>query len=411
MDVLERGGVATIQFIPPGTDLDRAMSSIANVSDDETGARVTRTGLTTRRAETNAAPVFDSAFMVYEAKLVKPGKDFDSRPIYERAWIDLGSHRVYFLEINSIQLRSDIASGRSQVAWRALPAWEPKLDLGEKAAATERPDTGDRYKKGYAPNYRFPSSNTAAFEADGEAHGMKIKHLAPLPADQVEVDNDRARWPCFFPSAAGIITTWAGFGAPNLMPCGSTTILSRHPLVVAIAVSYAAINQRYAPRATLDILRKTKRFGCGVPFINDTVLDAIRYAGNTSFATDPKKVANSGLAVKVETWMPVLPALPVQFECEVIGEERLGTHILFLGEVRRVLVRADVTPQNPLEWCPWAAVVPNKDYVSVGAKVLGSVQTGIPTDLEIKPVCTKTGRISERTPSSCQASGSGGGPS
>src|SRR5262249_41078608 len=145
-----------------------------------------------------------------------------------------------------------------------------------------------------------------------------------------------ARWPCFFPSSVGMITSWAEAGVPNLMPCGSTTILSRHPLVFAVAVSYAPINQRYAPRASLDILRKTGKFGVGVPFINDSVLDAMRYAGNTSLAVDSNKVANSGLSIYPFEWSPVLKALPLHFDCKVIDEVRLGTHVLFLGEVQRI---------------------------------------------------------------------------
>jgi hypothetical protein len=46
----------------------------------------------------------------------------------------------------------------------------------------------------------------------------------------------------------------------------------------------------------------------------------------------------------------------VQFECEVVGEITLGTHIMFLGGRGVFCVRTDVTPENPLEWCPWPIV-------------------------------------------------------
>ena len=90
------------------------------------------------------------------------------------------------------------------------------------------------------------------------------------------------------------------------MPCGSTTILSRSPLVIAPCVSYARINDRYAPRASLDIIRRTGRFGCSVPFVNDAIIDAMKYAGNMSLAHDPAKVANSGLGVLPSEYGPVL---------------------------------------------------------------------------------------------------------
>jgi flavin reductase (DIM6/NTAB) family NADH-FMN oxidoreductase RutF len=142
------------------------------------------------------------------------------------------------------------------------------------------------------------------------------------------------------------------------MPCGSTTIISRDPLIITPCISYAAINERYAPRKSLEIIRRTGRFGCGVPYVNDALVSAIRYAGNVSLASDTEKVRNAGFAVEADEWAPVLRALPVHFDCEVIGEIRLGTHIMFLGEARRIRLRDDVSLSNSLEWCPWADLVP-----------------------------------------------------
>jgi flavin reductase (DIM6/NTAB) family NADH-FMN oxidoreductase RutF len=358
-EILERGGCVAVQYLPPGPTLNKALESIALVPDADSPSRISHSGLSTRKAITNDAPVFESAYMVYEAKLVRPGKDFEGVPIYQEPWVDVGSHRVYFLEINAIQLRKDIAQGGSQIVWRSLPVWQPQLNVEGPCPLNRNPVQKDSYRKGYTPQYVFPSAGTTAFEFDDVENGMAVKYLPSLPEDQVEVDNDRARWPCFFPSSAGMITTWTEDGLPNLMPCGSTTVLSRHPMVISPCVSYAAINERYAPRATLGILRKNGRFGCGVPFINQEVVEAIKYAGNISIAQDREKVANAGLQVKQAEWAPVLSTLPVHFECEVMGEVRLGTHIMFLGEVRRILVRADVSSKNPLEWCPWATVTPS----------------------------------------------------
>ncbi len=359
METLERGGTVAVQFLPPGAELDQVMGVIAGTQDDGSHCRLANTGLRTRKAVTNDSPVLETAYMVYEAKLVRPGKDFEGNVVYESAWKDVGSHRIYFLEINAIQLRLDIAHGHSRIHWRSLPAWEPRLE----PAPRDTVDNGTgastlRYQKGYTPHYAFPSPGTIAFEYDAVENGMAIKHLPPLPQDQVEVDNDRARWPCFFPSSAGMITTWAPDGRPNLMPCGSTTIVSRHPLIVAPCVSYAAINERYAPRASLEMLRRNGKFVCGVPVIHDRIINAMKYAGNVSFAQDPDKVANAGLGALAGEYGPILAELPVQFECAIVDEVRLGTHIMFLGEVQRILVRSDVTPENPLDWCPWAAVLP-----------------------------------------------------
>jgi flavin reductase (DIM6/NTAB) family NADH-FMN oxidoreductase RutF len=356
--MLESGGSLAVQFLPPGQALDSAMNAITVVPEERTHLRIAHSGLSVRKALTNDAPVFNSAYMVYEASLVKPGKDFQGSPVNSTSWIDVGSHTIYFLEINGIQLRQDIAERRHQILWRSLPAWEPQFKLqGSVPAKGSRVQDG-RYQKGYTPLYAFPSANTIAFEADTVENGMAVKYLSPLPEDQVEVDNERSRWPCFFPSSVGMITTWAADSIPNLMPCGSTAIVSRHPLVIALCVCYVGISERYVRRATLDIIRRTGKFGCGVPFINDVVVDALKYAGNISVAGDPEKVAHAGLEVEQDDWAPVLPALPVHFDCQVIGEVPLGTHVMFLGKVRRIRVRADVTLDNPIEWCPWADVVP-----------------------------------------------------
>lgn len=357
MDALERSGDAVVQFLPPGADLDSAMAAILDLPEDRTSERVGRARLHTRPARQVDAPVLAQSYMAYECRLVKPGKDFEGEPIHGQPYADVGSHRVFFLEIVCIQLREDIARGDTQIRWRALPRWAPALPSppapggGPEAALAKL-----GYVKGYTPDYAFPTAGTTAFEADGFADGMAWRALPPLPEDQVEVDNDRARWPCFFPSPVGMITSWGADGRPNVMPCGSTAIVSRHPLVVAPCVSYARINDRYAPRQSLPDIRAGGRFGCGVPYMDSAVTAAIRYCGNVSIATDPDKAATAGLDMIGGGPSPVIAQMPVHFDCRVIGEIRLGTHVMFLGEVERILVRADVSPDNPLHWIPWADV-------------------------------------------------------
>jgi len=351
IDALEQSGEAAVQFVAPGPGLDSAMAAILDLPEERSDARLAAAGLATRPARTIGAPVLGAAYMVYECRLVAPGRDFEGAPINDRPFADVGSHRVLFLEITCIQLRRDIAAGRAQIHWRGLPQWTAQARPEPAKAAAS---AGQAYVKGYTPHYAFPSAGTIAFEADGTDGDMAYKELPPLPADQVEIDNDRARWPCFFPSSVGMITTWAPNGAANVMPCGSTTMVSRQPLVLAPCVSYAAINARYAPRRTLPDIRAAGRFGCGVPFIDDHVVAAIRYSGNVSIAADGDKVRNSGLTALPGWGAPVLAELPVHFDCKVTGEIRLGTHVMFLGEVERILVRPDVSPDNPLTWIPWA---------------------------------------------------------
>ncbi|MBV9585220.1 MAG: flavin reductase [Alphaproteobacteria bacterium] len=354
IDVLTSGGSAAIQFLEPGPNLDATLRVMAEVPEGASD-RIERTGLSSREAITNSAPVFDSAYLIYEATLVKPQRDFHSVPIYDEPWVDVGSHRVFFLEINAIALRADIADGDSQIRWRSLPAWRPTRPDPEPEIGAVVSAKG--YQKGYTPRYAFPSSTTTAFEYDEVIRGRAVKYLPPLAVDQVEVDNDRARWPCFYPSSAGLITSWADDGTPAFMPCGSTNVVSRHPFTIAPCITYVQINERYARRRSLDVIRASGRFGVGVPHISKPVVDAVKYAGNVSLTQDPDKLRNSGLHLGTQSaYGPVLLESPIHYDCEVVDELMLGTHMMLLGEVRRILVRSDVTPDNPLEWYPWAAV-------------------------------------------------------
>ena len=60
---------------------------------------------------TNPCPVFDTAYLAYECRLARPGRDRDGRRLLDTPWVDIGSHRLYFLEITAIQLRADVARG------------------------------------------------------------------------------------------------------------------------------------------------------------------------------------------------------------------------------------------------------------------------------------------------------------
>jgi flavin reductase (DIM6/NTAB) family NADH-FMN oxidoreductase RutF len=350
MQILEAGGSVAVQYFEPGDRIDKVMNAISSVDDDKIDTRIAQTGLKTTKAQSNDSEVFTDAYMVYEGRLVKPGKDFERQPIFEKPYTDYGSHRIYYLEIEAIQLRRDIAHGQSQIHWLSLPKWDNIKPLQNRDQSTFRPLIDVKYQKGYTSDYFFPAKNTMGFEYDKEENGMSVKFLPPLPEDQVEVDNDRARWPCFFPSSVGMVTTWGVDDTANLMPCGSTSILVRHPLCFAICVSYAKINVRYAPRASLDALLRKKRFVCGVPFANDTIIDAIKYAGNISVAQDKDKLTNSGLEYVNDEAGPLLTALPVNYRCKVVDVVRLGTHFLLLGEVESVIVRDDVTKANCLKW-------------------------------------------------------------
>lgn len=351
---LVHSGEVAVQFLEPGPALERVLRAVNDVPDGHASSRLERAGLASSPGATVAAPVFDDAYLVYEGTAVQPGSDFDGNAVNPLPWVDVGSHRVMLFEIGAIQLRRDIADGESTINWQSLPDWNGGVLAGAGAASV--PQGG--YVKSYTARYRYPSAATASFEADELVGNRRVKILPRSAADQVEVDNDRARWPCFFPSSVGMVTSTDRDGRLNVMPCGSTTIVSRDPLVVAPCISYAAINDRYAPRHSLDAILETGRFGCSVPFLSDAVVAGITYSGNTSLRDDPDKLAHSGFAAVDEDGSPRLLGFPVHFSCRLVDRVRLGTHWMLLGEAVSVTVDPAVSAANPLSWSPWATVSP-----------------------------------------------------
>ena len=355
MECIEHSGAAGVQFLVPGAALQAALDAVAQEPDARAMERIGRAGLSTREMILTRTRVLEDAYLVYEGRLAESGVSVEGHRIFEQPWLDVGSHRVYFLEVVAIHLKTPIARGERQIAWHSLPNWTPQVSIAsaeyDGAALAMQP-----YVKTYTPDYRFPSPGTVAFEADEIAGDMSIRHLPRLASDQVIVDNERARWPCFFPSSAGIVTAWQHDGRATAMPCGSSGIVSRLPLTFAACISNSAINERYAPRATLNIVRAQKRLGIGVPFTHPHIVRAISYLGNISARTDPEKVRHAGLTAIAGGESPVLAELPIHFDCRVSREVNLGTHVMVLAEVERLHVRRDVTPEHALAWLPWATI-------------------------------------------------------
>jgi flavin reductase (DIM6/NTAB) family NADH-FMN oxidoreductase RutF len=358
MNAVEASGRVAVQFLMPSQPLQALLLAITEVSEHESAARFRRAGLPLRPTQDGAPPIFQHSYLVYEGRLVAPSRDFDGNAIYDSPWRDIGSHRAYFFEIEAISLRNDIASGLRPLHWRSLPTWSngESLRTEDLGFASKRQAMLARsgFVKSYQSDYVFPGPGTVAFEADDVRDDHAVKHLPPLAADQIEVDNNRARWPCFFPSSVGLITVADRSGAIGAMSCGSTTIVSRSPLTVAICVSYARINERYAPRASLDHLMKAERFGCGVPYYAPHVLDAISYLGNVSRRLDPDKSLHCGLTPATLGRTIGFLELPIHYGCTIVDAVPLGTHHMFLGRVDEISIRSDLTEQNPLQWCPWA---------------------------------------------------------
>ena len=214
------------------------------------------------------------------------------------------------------------------------------------------------YKKTFTPRYRFPGPNTVAFQ--GRRRG-RMRALV-LPRGPVyEADNDRARWPCFFPAPLLVITVVAEDGRFNMMPCGSTMMVNRHPLTIAASIAYAEINVRYRRRETLEMIERAGVFGVCVFSDQEHFVEAVNLSGNLSIADGIDKFRDAGLTPLRgrETGTVLVKEAPVCYECRLAEARRLGTHKMLFGEVLAVTLDQRIARGDTrLLWHPLAKIVP-----------------------------------------------------
>ena len=218
MDTIEATGRVAVQFLRPGPALAQAMSAITKFPEDAMAERLRHAGPASCVGSVSKAPILDGAYLVYEGSLVRPGNDFEGNAVNAQPFIDCGSHRIYNFEIDAISLADEVASADRPVQWRSLPVWRgvaPTADDSEHAREDrEQRLSRAKYVKSYRPDYVFPSPETIAFAGTPNNKGFSELNFEPFVQSQAEVDNDQARWPCFFPIFAWVdYDDWARWSA------------------------------------------------------------------------------------------------------------------------------------------------------------------------------------------------------
>ncbi len=162
--------------------------------------------------------------------------------------------------------------------------------------------------------------------------GDKKTPLYPAPAVVVAAYDAQDR-PC------GLTAAWAGV-------CAST------PASLAVAVR----RQRY----TYSAIAARKAFTVNVP--NEALMAVADYFGIFS-GRDRDKFAEAGVTARRGTFVdaPVIEEFPISFECKVIAELDLGSHVQFVGQIMDCTVveealddRGQIDPEviRPLVFLP-----------------------------------------------------------
>lgn len=129
-----------------------------------------------------------------------------------------------------------------------------------------------------------------------------------------------------YPTPAGLISSVAADGTPNIITLGETFNISiRDPVVVGLAI----VLSRYS----YELIKESGEFGVNLPTAN--MAKAVDRCGTCSGRHVGDKFARVGLtpmpAAKIQA--PLIAECPVNLECTLIDIIPAGDHDLFRGEV------------------------------------------------------------------------------
>ncbi|HOJ46612.1 MAG TPA: flavin reductase family protein [Bacillota bacterium] len=138
-----------------------------------------------------------------------------------------------------------------------------------------------------------------------------------------------------------VVVSVDGKTRPNLITLGWTGIVNSDPLMVGISVRPS--------RYSRDLLHEHKVFGLNIP--NKALAAGTDYCGIKS-GRDVDKVSELGWHVfrGRSLGVPLVEEFPVNAECQITQIIPLGSHELFLAEVKGVYIAKEYLKGNRVDW-------------------------------------------------------------
>ena len=139
-------------------------------------------------------------------------------------------------------------------------------------------------------------------------------------------------WAEFVPAIAAMVTAVDQQGKPNILPLIGWAVLSRFPLIIAIAVCHSQYTKNYFPRYTNKLLKEVPEFVLNIPHAG--LRDAISICGKFS-GDKVDKFSEAGLTSAPSTVVrpPVIAECQTNLECKIVQSVRVGSHDVYFGEV------------------------------------------------------------------------------
>lgn len=155
---------------------------------------------------------------------------------------------------------------------------------------------------------------------------------------------DKQFWPdyksAFFPVSIVVVSV-DGPIRPNLITLGWAGILNSDPLMVGISVRPS--------RFSNQLLHQKMAFGLNIP--QESQVAGVDYCGVVSGKDIDKFTVTGWHSVRSQILeVPLIKEFPVNAECQIKQIIPLGTHELFLAEVKGIYVNNEYIAENSINW-------------------------------------------------------------
>lgn len=136
-----------------------------------------------------------------------------------------------------------------------------------------------------------------------------------------------------FPTPVYIVGTYNEDGTANAMNAAWGGICSSEPPAIMVAVRKS--------RKTYENILARKAFTINFP--NESLMVVSDYMGLVSGKKE-NKIERAGLKIEMgqEVNAPILTDYPVSLECSLMDKLEVGSHMLFIGEIKRVVADEEV---------------------------------------------------------------------
>jgi len=133
--------------------------------------------------------------------------------------------------------------------------------------------------------------------------------------------------PAVYPTTPALISAYDKDGKPNAMTAAWVANICFEPVTAVVGIR----DTRY----TFELIKKSGVFGINIP--NAKIAKKIDYFGIVS-GRDHDKFKETGLTVfkGKELLVPLIVECPINIECKVIKQIKIGTHYAIFGEIKKV---------------------------------------------------------------------------